>query len=98
MNVPQAAAMGVCVMSRHFGRSRVHPDKCRYCPESEAALIAKLRDYGVGMTTEGSVGVSKAVQDEEAEYRRNSAAERERRLREAQALPEPQWYEEVAGA
>lgn len=96
MNVPQAAAIGVCIMARRFKGSRVHPSKCRYCEVPIADLIEKLREYGVAYTKGGTVTVSQRVQDEEAEYRRNSAAERARRLTEAQAMPEPQWYEEVA--
>ncbi len=96
MNVPQAAAIGVCILARRLKASRTHPGKCRYCEVPVADLIEQLREYGVAMSVDGTVAVSQRVQNEEAEYRRHGAAERERRLREALALPEPQWFEEVA--
>lgn len=83
-SVAEATAMSICFIARRLNSpARMHPAPCRYCPVSLPELIERVKEY------------NQTCAAQEAEHRRLSGAERARRLKEAQAAPEPEWFEEL---
>lgn len=103
VSTAEAYAIGACVTDRLLGRmtigafdatsKRLHPGRCRFCPEKVDALLALLADYGISYNRmEGTVYTDEA-RAKEAEWLALSKGARWRRMREAQ---EPAWFEEVS--